>query len=431
MKKLYLSIFFHFLLFTFHLQAQWTQLPNLPVSGTVYDMYFINANTGWMTLVTPFATLKTTDGGTSWIIQLSGTSLKAGYLQFFNDTTGVALGSDASNITKIITTTNGGTNWNALYTTSDVYQNIYFVNKDTGWACGTDGTFGGVWRTTDGGVNFTRLYTAPTGSLSYLFFLKNKINGEYWGWTLFSTFIFRTSNSGLNWTQIPNNLGSQCSNPSDLYFIDTSNGVAPRGNRCISKTTNGGYNWVNIPEFNALGGKIAMGDSNNAWISISADSIIKTTNFFQTWGKQVLPAIAYRIFAVDTNIVYGGVNQTNMVKTTNGGGSIIYLGIDSGNTTVPSAFTLSQNYPNPFNPQTTIKFSLSKSSFVSLALFDLTGKALLKLYDGEYLATGNYKAVLDMEKLNAASGVYIYELKVSDSKGKQLYSKSKKMVFIK
>ncbi len=414
-------------LLTVNCFSQWTQLPNLPVSGTVRQMFFINVNTGWMSLESPSSFIKTTNGGQTWNVILNTGQVLL--FTFFNDTLGVALDITGGQISR---STNGGANWNTLYTTSNVFQNIFFINKDTGWVCGFDGTFGGVWRTIDGGNNWIRQYTSASNGLDKIFFLKNKVNGEYWGWTFKSTILFKTTDSGVNWFSIPGGIPN-CSagGAFDMFFIDTGKGIVTTQFECIDVTINGGYNWTSYSEFNSVSSHVFMGDSLKGWISLTPDSLIKTTNFFQNYGKQLTPAWAYVIFALDTSTVYGGKNMTNIIKTTNGGGVIIYLGIDSANTIVPATFSLQQNYPNPFNPQTTIKFSLSKSAYVTLRIYDLTGKEVVKIYNNVYLRIGNYRADIDFGKLNVASGVYFYELEASDTKTNMLYKETKKMLLIK
>ncbi len=123
-----------------HCEAQWSQLPNLPVTGTVWDMYFANANTGWVTLVSPTAIIKTTNGGQNWVTQ-SNISIRN--IQFIDTSLGYGQGFISTNGT-IWKTTNGGTNWNSVLSDGNGYADISFINKDTGWVCGFDGTFGGV-----------------------------------------------------------------------------------------------------------------------------------------------------------------------------------------------------------------------------------------------------------------------------------------------
>jgi len=59
----------------------------------------------------------------------------------------------------------------------------------------------------------------------------------------------------------------------------------------------------------------------------------------------------------------------------------------------PTSFELSQNYPNPFNPSTSISFSIPQSTFVTLKVYDVIGKEIATLVNGEQVA-GNYKLIL-------------------------------------
>jgi len=71
-------------------------------------------------------------------------------------------------------------------------------------------------------------------------------------------------------------------------------------------------------------------------------------------------------------------------------------------------FHLNQNYPNPFNPVTTISFSISERSSVSLKVYDLLGKEVSVLVNEEKNA-GTYNVSFDGSRL--ASGVYLYRLR--------------------
>jgi len=81
-----------------------------------------------------------------------------------------------------------------------------------------------------------------------------------------------------------------------------------------------------------------------------------------------------------------------------------------GNLAVTS-YDLSQNYPNPFNPSTTINYQIPKSGFVSLKVYDILGREVAVLVNGEK-EMGRYTVQFDGSKL--ASGVYIYELRVNE-----------------
>ncbi len=89
-------------------------------------------------------------------------------------------------------------------------------------------------------------------------------------------------------------------------------------------------------------------------------------------------------------------------------------GLVSGNITgventnqVPASFSLKQNYPNPFNPITRIEYSIPVKSKIKLVVFDILGREVLALVDGEE-AAGNHSINFDGSRLS--SGVYIYSL---------------------
>jgi 1,4-alpha-glucan branching enzyme len=79
---------------------------------------------------------------------------------------------------------------------------------------------------------------------------------------------------------------------------------------------------------------------------------------------------------------------------------------------VPAATRLEQNFPNPFNPSTTIAFTTAVDGRVSLKIFDVSGRLVRTLEDGEFPA-GRHEVVWDGKTgrgTTAASGVYFYQL---------------------
>ncbi|MDP2982012.1 MAG: T9SS type A sorting domain-containing protein [Candidatus Latescibacter sp.] len=79
---------------------------------------------------------------------------------------------------------------------------------------------------------------------------------------------------------------------------------------------------------------------------------------------------------------------------------------------VPNVFTLFQNTPNPFNPATTISYNLRKSSLISLKVYDLLGREVTTLAEGDTPA-GQHRVVWngsDYSRKQVSSGVYFYRL---------------------
>jgi hypothetical protein len=79
----------------------------------------------------------------------------------------------------------------------------------------------------------------------------------------------------------------------------------------------------------------------------------------------------------------------------------------TGNNYLPESISLKQNYPNPFNPTTKISFDIPKQDFVTLKVFDITGREVQTLINSQ-LNAGSY--VIDFNGSNLASGVYFYRL---------------------
>ncbi|MEX2605467.1 MAG: CotH kinase family protein, partial [Gracilimonas sp.] len=90
---------------------------------------------------------------------------------------------------------------------------------------------------------------------------------------------------------------------------------------------------------------------------------------------------------------------------------------------IPTSISLNQNYPNPFNPTTVISFQLNENSEVSLQVFDMLGRRVATLIDGERRSAGVHQVSFDAN--NLASGMYIYRLRVGD------HIFHKKMLFTK
>jgi hypothetical protein len=92
------------------------------------------------------------------------------------------------------------------------------------------------------------------------------------------------------------------------------------------------------------------------------------------------------------------------------------------NNVIPQNYELLQNYPNPFNPVTNIKFQIPKDGFVSLKVYDITGREITKLVN-EVKQAGSYTVTFNGS--NFASGVYFYRIQIGD------FVQVKKMMLIK
>jgi hypothetical protein len=88
----------------------------------------------------------------------------------------------------------------------------------------------------------------------------------------------------------------------------------------------------------------------------------------------------------------------------------------------PKEFTIFQNYPNPFNPSTMFSFNLPSRSFVSLKIFDISGKEVATILSEE-LPVGHYTRQWNATQL--PSGTYFCRLQAGS------LMETKKLLLIK
>jgi hypothetical protein len=100
------------------------------------------------------------------------------------------------------------------------------------------------------------------------------------------------------------------------------------------------------------------------------------------------------------------------------------VAVEDRGTTHPSVFNLKQNYPNPFNPSTTIEYELPARRQVTLQVFDVFGREVATLVNGEQEA-GAHSVEFNTGHVSLASGIYLYQM---SSGG---FSMSKKMLLLK
>jgi hypothetical protein len=90
--------------------------------------------------------------------------------------------------------------------------------------------------------------------------------------------------------------------------------------------------------------------------------------------------------------------------------------------TIPAKYELYQNYPNPFNSSTIIKFDIPEDDNLKIAVFDLQGRQISVLQQGN-LTAGSYSIKYNNDRLS--SGIYFIKFYAKN------FSKTIKMILIK
>ena len=262
-----------------------------------------------------------------WFPNLNGSTIKD--ITFLDSLTGFAVTTTNSSVQAyILKTTNGGDNWNIIHTyvppsVNSGFTRIQFATDSLGYA---STNYFDIFKTMNSGLNWTAINTpwggddiAVINSDTILLANYDQIMGG----------IYRSINGGMNWTRIWTNGTS--GNPSKIYMYDKNLGFACTDNAISSifyRTTNGGANWTNLGDSTYRG--IQFVDSLIGWKQ-TRNSMKKTTNGGLTWFYQTTPYFFYTglydlsIVNKDTLWYVGSSTFINnnfygvICKTTNGG----------------------------------------------------------------------------------------------------------------
>ena len=419
-----------------------TNLQTLLNGRSISDMTFIDSVTGFAVTNALNSTdtgyiFKTTNSGYNWFVSYRTTEQWANIfnkIKFINDSIGYVCGGNGMAI--FCKTTDKGDSWiktNYAFTTS--FLGMSCLNKDTIYLCDDNGLTGGVFRTTNGGLNWTRFGNVRPQNI-YM------INGRVGFYT--NGNLWKTTNGGFNWSLI-DNLGFK-----DIHFFDTLEGYRITGNtETIQKTTNGGLNWNSqyvpkVPGVITLKYffELSVINRDSMWLAGTyvyypnypsgyrdRGILYKTTNGGVNWGYQIPDTHIvniynyYMIKFINNRIGWAYSPSGKGINTITGGDSTIYVGINNYNETLPEDFTLEQNYPNPFNSSTVIRYTVKKNESITLKVYDIAGKEITMLIN-DYQKPGEYK--IKFEGNNLPSGIYFYTLFING-----IRADTKKAILIK
>ena len=420
--------------------GNWYQqfLPNLN-GRQITDITFLDSLTGFAVTnnITQNDTgfiLKTTDGGNNWNFKFTDLRYFT-KVKFINLATGFVTGG-AGNGAVIYKTTNAGENWFNINIPGGgqlTFEDISVLNNDTLiWVVASNSLVGGVFRTTNGGSSWTPQLNIGSLNPSYIYMYNARIGFIS---NTIGSYLRRTTDGGATWTVIAGQTGFM-----DMYFSDSLTGWKTTGT--VRKTTDGGLNWVTqvlpsggiiittgLVQFSGLNKDTIWGVGGEVFYGAGQfrGTIYRTINGGDNWLFQIpdtaIHSARYMYVQFIDKFKGWAYWVSGGVHTTNGGDPVWLTAIEQISSEVPKEFRLYQNYPNPFNPVTNIKYQITKSKYVNLIVYDITGKKLIDLVNRKQNA-GTYE--VDFSGNGLSSGVYFYSL-IVDSK----IIDTKKMILIK
>jgi hypothetical protein len=177
--------------------------------------------------------------------------------------------------------------------------------------------------------------------------------------------------------------------------------------------------WETISEVNNYGFYVEKYNSITNKFEIAENSFqsghgttLEPQHYSWIDGYTLSPELQYRLKQIDNN---GLINYFGPIKLNPNG--------VKENPSVPSVFALNQNYPNPFNPATEITFTLAKSGYTTLKVYNVLGNEVKTLFNGQAEAGKLY--IVHFDGSGLASGLYFYKLQ-NDNK-----SDTKKLILLK
>jgi len=354
---------------------------------------------------------------------------------------------------QFVHTTDGAMSWSAPITISPVSSSGHYAAwSDMPARTGPGGEVYVIWnnyintgsipdsigfaKSTDGGINWTNATNTafnidglPTSStingMRYFHFPRvdvDRSGGPRNGWIYIVTnerftapatdladvIFHRSTDGGVTWSNgirvnqdtpgngkyqvFPAIRVDEASNINIVYYDSRNTPTNDSVEVIVSRSTDGGNTWVDI---------IVSDHKSRPKSGYQGDYIGITSSNGKVWP----------LWMDD----FSGVQQAWTV------GVDILVGIAENNS-APKNFSLKQNYPNPFNPSTKIGFQIKDERFVTLAVYDITGREVAKLINAD-LKPKAYEITWDAT--GYPSGVYFYKLIAGD------YTETKKMVLVK
>ena len=290
--------------------------------GNVKDIFFLSANEGWVAAAErqyPNFSMygKTTDGGATFENYFVPEFTAINSFYFTGSNSGWAIGENSK---LMRTNSNGDFKIFSFFGEQTNIKSIHFIDSQNGWCVDSDednswGSFGNIWKTSDGGKNWELLKTFEWGDLVNDIFFIDENNGWFAGW---DGVIANTADGGYMWTW---QWYSGDDVFYDIHFTDTQNGWVVGGDGLILFTTDGGNNW----NYQTTGtaqrlNSVHFIDNQIGWIAGNEGTIFKTTDGGTNWFSQINVSNQLKsIFSVNQNIVYAVGSNGVILKTTNSG----------------------------------------------------------------------------------------------------------------
>ena len=361
---------------------------------------------------------RSTDEGKSWkfISDFPNTSLDGGYTIKILNNDRILAGSQGV----IFLSDDEGSTWYEC-------ASLHYFNDEylcLGFATGSEETIlaaswgGGVYISTNNGNNWTK-FGMSVGS-NYLRAIGVNYDGK--AYAASDEWIYESTDNGWTWKNVGRLNTHNHAVVTNFAFQKDNTIFVGTSNEGVYISRDHGRNWQlankGIEQQYVM--SLTVDSSGALWVGTDSSGVFHSTNNGTSWRRVnsgitdslyitlTISANGYMYAASQLGSIYRSVNPVTA--------------IDEKENKIPTNFYLSQNYPNPFNPTTTINYSIPKTSFVSIKVYDVLGKEIAALVNEEK-NVGSYDVKFYPRGL--ASGIYFYKMQSSD------FIEIRKLVYLK
>lgn len=368
-------------------QPTWQPLTSIPESVARYDdIFFLNEDLGWAADGAGSAVYKTSDGGTSWTLQLSIGGVYLRNIEFLNQDIGF-LGTLANQFYKTI---DGGNNWQLVTTIPGPVQAICGLDivGTTVYGCGAYFSPAYIIKSIDSGSTWQFIDMSQYAeSLVEVLFIDENL-GFASGGDENGGVILKTVNGGLSWSQIYNSgipgeyvwkMQKLFSNP-DIMFASVES-VEPLNGKLL-KSTDGGNVWISkaVPDTHVQA--VGFISENHGWMGGHGLGFLETFDSGNTWTDIGLGSTLNRIQIFNEDLAYCSGKQIYKFFDNN-------LIVDSF-PTIPAGTISITISPNPIQEILTFKINYAMEDHMIIRLFDINGK-LLQTFTRETISSPGTK----------------------------------------
>jgi photosystem II stability/assembly factor-like uncharacterized protein len=359
--------------------------------------------------------LHTEDGGATWEVVPSGYADNFNNVLFINRDTGFIAGNPAEGDAFMIRTLDGGESWQRLGLPTAVTTTV----NDIGYGCSANGDslilyaaggLGHIWKSGGAGDSWTLLQ----GGCRNGNFNACCIVDEQTGWFVgtpdaqYSETIMVTTDGGISFGEQTN---PEQRKLNGVSFVDASHGVAAGLSYTLLYTENGGETWETRPNTGYRWQDVHLDGSGRAWAVGDKGTIAYSEDFGYTWNPQEsgMSVELWDVSFINDRegwIAAGGIGNPGYVLHTTTGG-VGSTGIHPADPL--RATSLGQPYPNPVKHTARIGYYIQAPALVTISLYDILGNKLKDLVR-EFTPPGEHSVDFDAD--GHAEGLYFYDLKV-------------------